>query len=127
MATTVRLAIMNVITTWPSADTMQKRLMAVAYAWDKPLRPETDYVTGRTSGGLVDVAWKVEGVAPTNEFYSRQGVTRRREQWLLSSSSVPLVDVIGRTEVTRINRNLAPGQYVIKYVDVDLPAKTVQA
>ena len=124
MATTIRLAIMNVITTWPSADTVQKRLMAVAYAWDKPLRPQTDYVTGRTSDGLVDVAWKVEGVAPTNEFYPSRGHTRRREQWLLASESVRLADLIGRIEVERIDRDLAPGQYVVKYVDVDLPAPT---
>ena len=84
---------------------------------------ETDYVTGRTSGGLVDVAWKVEGVAPTNEFYPSHGLTRRREQWLLESiRPSSRCDRSDRSE--RINHDLAPGQYVIKYVDVGLPAPT---
>lgn len=121
MATTpLRIAIMNVISTWPEADTAHKRRMAVAYAWDRPLRRDTHYVTGRTTDGLVDEAWKVEGVTPTNEFYARNGVTRRREQWLLAISPVPLSDLIGDPEVERINRGLLPGQYVIKYVEVEL-------
>lgn len=118
--TTIRIAIMNVITTWPKADTAQERLKAVAYAWDRPLRRDTHYVTGRTGDGLVDEAWKVEGVTPTNEFYTRNGVTRRRDQWLLATSPVPLRDLIGDAEVERINRELLPGQYVIKYVEVEL-------
>ena len=83
-------------------------------------RRDTHYVTGRTSDGLVDEAWKVEGVTPTNEFYARNGVTRRRDQWLLAISPVRLSDLIGEAEVERINRGLLPGQYAIKYVEVDL-------
>lgn len=115
---TLRIAIMNVTSTWPSAETRHKRLMAVAYAWDKPLRRDTDYVTGRTRGGLVDEAWKVEGVTPTNEFYTRKGMTRRRDQWLLAAEPVPLADVIGQDQVDHLNSRLSPGQYVVKYVAV---------
>ena len=116
----VQIAIMNVASTWPNADTAHKRRMAVAYAWDKPLRANTDYVTGRTGDGLVDGAWKVEGVTPTNEFFTRNGVTRRRDQWLLARRSVRLADVIGKNQVEHINSRLSRGQYVVKYVEVEL-------
>ena len=123
MATrTIKIAVMNVTDTWPKAETAYAKRMAVAYAWSKRLRRDTDYVTGRTSEGLVDDAWGVDGVTPTNEFYSRKGVTGlRREQWLLAIPPVSLVELLGQEAVDRINASLLTGQYVIKYIDVVLP------
>ena len=119
----IKIAVMNVTTTWPLADSSFRQRMAVAYAWDKRLRVDTDYVTGRTADGLVDIAWGVEGITPTNEFYSYKGKTGlRREQWLLAIPPVSLVELIGQDEIDRINADLKPGQYVVKYVEVEVEA-----
>ena len=47
-------------------------------------------------------------------------MTSRRDQWLLAISPVRLSDLIGDSEVERINSELLPGQYVVKYVEVEL-------
>ena len=119
----ITIAVMNVTTTWPLAESSYKQRMAVAYAWDKRLRPDTDYVTGRTADGLADLAWAVEGVTPTNEFYSYKGKSGlRREQWLLAIPPVSLVELIGQEAVDQINADLRPGQYVVKYIEVEVEA-----